>query len=197
MNRRTLLNLFLLSTLAALFCRLFVIEEYRIVSNSMFPTMNTGKLVFVFKSSFSLKLPFSSYEIVKFSRPKRAEIVAFGLPEKSSTTFVKRVVAIAGDRVEIKDGNLYVNGELAKRTEGSSHAREISAIERNIQTEQLAGSEPYTVVSETEKLPNYGPVDIPPNHFFAMGDNRSQSIDSRSWGPVPYSYLKGKVLVSF
>lgn len=197
MNRRSIIKLFLISTVSALLVRLFVVEDYRIVSNSMFPNLETGKLILVSKSSFSLKLPFSSYEIIKFARPKRAEIVAFSLPEKSNVTYVKRIVAVAGDRVEIKEGNLYVNGALAQTKPESSSLREIASSDKNIQTEQIAESAPYTISIEPEKLPNYGPVDVPPNHFFALGDNRTESVDSRSWGPVPYSCLKGRVLASF
>ncbi len=187
-----------MATATALFVRVFIIEDYRIASNSMFPNLEIGKLIFVSKSSFSLKLPFSSYEVIKFSRPKRSEIVAFSLPEKGHMTYVKRVVALAGDRVEIKSGNLYVNGELAKYQKTSPSERQLAESDSNIvQVEQLLETKPYKILIEKDKLPNYGPIDIPPNHFFALGDNRLESVDSRSWGPVPYSYLKGKVLTSF
>lgn len=197
MNRKSMINLFVIATATALLFRLFVVEDYRIVSNSMFPSLQTGKLIFVSKSSFSLKLPFSSYEIIKFSSPKRSEIVAFSLPDKKGRTYVKRVVAIAGDRVEIKDGSLFINGEISKYLNETPASRVLASAVGVIKTEQIVGSEPYDVSIDKDKLSDYGPVDVPPNHFFALGDNRSDSTDSRSWGPVPYSSLKGRVITSF
>jgi signal peptidase I len=175
-----------------------VIEDYRIASNSMFPSLKTGQFIFVSKSAFNIKFPFSGYELIQFSTPQRSEIVAFSLPDKNSITYVKRIVAVAGDRVEIKAGDLFINGELAKYQElDSDKSREIATSGASIRLEQLVGGKPYKVQTEKEKLPNYGPVDIPPKHFFALGDNRVESVDSRFWGPVPYSCLKGKVLASF
>lgn len=197
-NRRYLINLFLIATATALLVRLFVIEDYRIASNSMFPNLKTGEFIFVSKSAFNIKLPFSAYELIKFSSPQRSEIVAFSLPEKNNITYVKRVVAVAGDRVEIKSGNLYVNGEIAKYQDvPASNDRQIAQAQGSIQLEQLGSENPYKIQIEKDKLPNYGPIDIPPHHFFALGDNRVESVDSRFWGPVPYSCLKGKVLASF
>ena len=195
---RHLINLFLIATATALLFRLFVIEDYRIASNSMFPSLKTGQFIFVSKSAFNIKLPFSGYELIQFSTPQRSEILAFSLPDKNSITYVKRIVAVAGDRVEIKAGDLFINGELAKYQElDSDKSREIATSGPSIRLEQLEGGKPYKVQTEKEKLPNYGPVDIPPKHFFALGDNRVESVDSRFWGPVPYSCLKGKVLASF
>lgn len=197
MNRKSMINLFLIATGVALLFRAFVIEDYRIASNSMFPNLETGKMIFVSKSSFSLKLPFSSYEIIKFSSPKRSDIVAFSLPGKNQRTYVKRVVAIAGDRVELKNGDLYINGELSKYSDEAPASRLVASASGMVKSEQILGHEPHKVTVNKDKLPNYGPVDVPPNHFFALGDNRSDSIDSRSWGPVPYSNLKGRVVTSF
>jgi signal peptidase I len=186
-----------MATVFSLLVRFFIIEDYRIASNSMFPNLKVGQLVFVAKSAFSIKLPFSSYELIKFSRPQKSEVVAFVLPQKNNTTYVKRVVAVAGDRLEIKSGQLYIN-------ENPSHYQELKASERQLagegfkmQLEQLESGPPYPIQMEQSKLADYGPIDVPVNHFFVLGDNRTDSIDSRTWGPVPYSYLKGKVLAQF
>jgi signal peptidase I len=161
------INVFLVSTLIALSVRLFLVEDYRIASNSMAPSLLIGDLIFVSKYNYNLHLPFSSYELVSFRRPVRSEIVTFTLPERGSQTFVKRVVALDGDTVAIKKGVLYVNGVPPE-------------YKYRIQVEAGGGKD-------------YGPVNIPPNHFFVLGDNRSDSNDSRAWGPVPYSCLKGRV----
>lgn len=196
---RSILKLFVIATAVALFARLFVIEDFRIASSSMLPNLKPGKLIFVSKSAFSLHLPFSSYEVIKFSSPKPSEIVAFNLPEKRNVTFVKRVVALAGDRVEIKSGELYINGNLAKYEVPSTGDRQLASTQTVIQLEKLPleQSESYKIQLNKEKIVNYGPIDIPPNHFFALGDNRSESVDSRVWGPVPYSCLKGRIVAIF
>lgn len=197
MNRKAIIKVFFIATITALFVRGFFIENYRIASNSMAPTLPVGELIFVSKSAFSIKLPFSSYELVKFSRPRRSDIVAFSLPQYGNVTHVKRVVAIAGDRVEIKDGNLYINGKPSHYDELNSPVRRLASTEGSIQLEKVSGSSSYPIQIERKNLPNYGPVDVPANHFFVLGDNRSDSIDSRTWGPVPYSCLKGKVFATF
>lgn len=150
----------------------------------MSPNILTGDLVFISKSAFNLRLPFSTYEVVKFSRPQRTEVVAFSLPERGTDTFVKRVVGLEGDRIEIKGGVLYLNNSPAEYDLSEN---------KDYSYETLAGRPKYLIQTGTAAMSDYGPVDIPKNHFFAMGDNRTESIDSRVWGPVPYSCLKGKV----
>ena len=197
MNRRMMIKLFVIATASALFVRLFVVENYRIASNSMFPNLKTGELIFVAKSAFSIKLPLSSYEVFKVARPKRSDIVAFSLPQKGETTHVKRVVAIAGDRVEIREGNLFVNDKPSDYQQMNSEVRGLASAESKLELEQVEGSQPYQVQMDRQMMANYGPIDVPTNHFFVLGDNRVESIDSRTWGPVPYSCLKGKVLATF
>jgi len=181
---KTFFKLFVLSTIVALGVRLFLLEDYRIASNSMYPGILAGDLVFISKSAFNLRLPFSTYEVVKFKRPLRTEVVAFSLPDRGGDTFVKRVVALEGDRVEIKAGLLYVNGTLAK------HA--LVQPSDSLAYENILEGQPY-LIQVDKNLGDYGPVDIPKDHFFALGDNRLDSIDSRVWGPVPCSCLKGRV----
>src|SRR4051812_27461601 len=98
---KRLLGVFFWATFLALSIRLFVIEDYRLFSDSMAPSLLSGDLIFVSKPTFNLRLPFSSYELVKFRRPRRGEIVAFALPDHGLETYVKRVVATEGDEVSI------------------------------------------------------------------------------------------------
>lgn len=197
MNRKSILKLFVIATVTALVVRLFGIENYRVVSNSMFPNLKVGEVIFVAKSAFSIKLPFSSYEVVKFSRPKRSDIVAFSLPQHSNVTHVKRVVAVAGDRVEIRDGKLYINNQVSTYQNVEPANRQLAAVQASVALEKILGAPDYSVQLDRQALPNYGPIDVPANHFFVLGDNRSDSVDSRTWGPIPYSSLKGKVLARF
>jgi len=183
MNSKIALKSFLVATAAALSLRFFVFEDFRISSNSMVPNLLKGDLVLVSKSAFSLKLPFTSIELVRTGQPHRSEVVAFSLPERGSDTYVKRIVALGGDRIEIREGVLWINGEMAGYRD---------ALDTEVE-ESLPGAKPYRITRNEKALPDYGPVDVPAGHFFALGDNRSDSVDSRTWGPIPFSCLKGKV----
>ena len=169
-----------MAVVVSLFVRLFVFEDYRIISESMEPNLLTGDLVFVSKYNFSLHIPFSNFELLKFARPTHSSVVAFSRPEAITKTLVKRIVALEGDRVAIINGALRVNGAEAKyRSENGSVFEEMGGIS-------------YPILPENSSQ-NFGPVDVPKGHFFALGDNRIDSADSRQWGPVPFSCLKGKV----
>lgn len=195
MSRRfkTLFGAFAVATFSALIVRLFLIEDYRISSDSMSPNLLAGDLVFVSKYDFNLRIPFSSYEIFSFRRPEKGEVVAFTLPDRGMATFVKRVVASEGDKILIQNGILWVNGVAAQ----------YAPLPDPLGTDPLAlgwrweerweGGSAYSVQWNRKIEKEYGPIDIPKGHFFALGDNRSDSMDSRSWGPVPYSCLKGRI----
>ena len=179
---RGFVRMFIVATAIALAVRLFVVEDYRIVSDSMAPGLLGGDLVFVSKSAFNLRLPFSTYELARLRTPRRGEVVAFTLPDRGGQTFVKRVVALEGDKVSMRENRLEVNGVFAGyRTEADA------LLETN------ADGVTYPVAGGKATAKDYGPVEIPAGHFFALGDNRADSVDSRSWGPVPLSCLKGRV----
>ena len=181
---KSLSGLFLICTLAALLLRLWVIESYRVVSESMAPTLLTGDLIMVSKPNFSLRFPFSTYEIMKFRGPIRGELVAFSLPEHPIETFVKRVIAIEGDRVSIENGTLRLNGQPSDYRVDELQANGY---------EETVGENHYKILQSPEMVKDYGPIDIPKNHFFVLGDNRNDSVDSRTWGPIPRSCLNGKI----
>lgn len=176
-------KLFFFATVAALAVRLFIVEDYRIASSSMAPRLLRGDLVFIFKGAFNIRLPFSTYEVFKIRRPQRGEIVAFTLPDRGLDTFVKRVVGLEGDQIEIRNGVLYINQVASKYTPEKEQ----------LFVEESALGGKYQVFWDSQKLKDFGPINVPKNHFFALGDNRIESIDSRAWGPVPYSCLKGKL----
>lgn len=186
-NLKKYIRVFFWATCVALGIRFFLIEDYRIFSDSMSPNLLSGDLIFVSKASYNIRLPFSSYEMLKLRRPRRGEVVAFTLPDHTAETYVKRVVANEGDEVSLREGILWVNGKKVEYTEGVTQAAH-TRWERSD-----TSATPYPVVWEPERIANYGPVQVPQGHFFVLGDNRVKSVDSRSWGPVPYSCLKGKV----
>ena len=192
---KSFLTLFVVATLAALSVRLVLLEDFRIASNSMVPSLWPGDLVFVSKLSFNVRLPFSAYELVNLRRPRNSEIVAFSLPDRGIDTFVKRVVAAEGDKVAITDGHLIVNGKPATYREVRADEVHDGVLNPDrARWEDVGEGKPYLIQwEEKSKMADYGPVDVPPGHFFVLGDNRAESTDSRNWGPVPYSCLKGKV----
>ena len=192
MPKLSLRKTFLLVTLFGLCVRFFLIEDYRVVSNSMAPALSAGDLVFVSKSSYSIKLPFSQYEVLKFGSPKRGEVVALSTPTTESSTYIKRVVGLAGDEVVVRGGRLFLNGEPVELEKEKDPKRKV-AEQKTEGWEKLAGTEPYLARYSDGKIREYGPVLIPNGHFFVLGDNRTGSIDSRKWGPIPVSYLKGRV----
>jgi len=187
MGIKTSIKIFLVATVVALSLRLFVIEGYRVVSDSMTPVLAWGDFVLVSKFSYSLKVPFSDYEIIKIRKPSHGEVVAFSLPDIRGAVYVKRVVALEGERVEIKDGQLTI-----QRTPAEHRTLSDGALDGSFVEERIGNSHWFTVRITPEAKYHYGPVDVPPGHFFVLGDNRSDSRDSRVWGPVPFSSLKGR-----
>ncbi len=140
------------------FVRPFVVEAFRIPSESMVPTLEIGDRLFVNKF------------IYRFTDPERGDVVVFKSVEGGEEELIKRVVAVPGDTVEVRDGVLYVNGEPQV--------------------------DPY-VNREFLDRSYYGPKTVPEGHVFAMGDNRANSRDSRFFGPVPYENIEGEAFLLF
>lgn len=184
MSKKHITKAFIVSTVTALSLRLFILEDYRISSESMKPTLLSGDLVLVSKSAFNLRFPFTSFELVRTGTPKHSDVVAFTIPDSGVETYIKRVVAVEGDRVEIRNGLLWINNIPASYLPSGSNETVI---------ESAGTGKEYPVYLGKMETYNYGPVDIPKDHFFALGDNREESLDSRLWGPIPYSCLKGRV----
>lgn len=150
----------------------------------MAPTLQKGDLVLVYKAAFNFRLPFSNFELLRTGTPRRQDIVAFSLPDEPYHSFIKRVVGVSGDKIEIRDGELLVNN-IKLKYQDSDKAR-------NQFEEQFPSGKRNLVSLDKDSLSNYGPIEIPEGHFFVLGDNRNESVDSRIWGPLPFSCLKGK-----
>lgn len=187
------ISLFLLATVVALGVRLWIVEGFRLSSSSMYPTLLEGDLFLISKFAYSARLPFSSYELLTWRRPRRGEVVAFSLPDRGLDTFIKRVVALEGESVAIRDGKISVNGITLEYRDPDTSAAPAPSPEGQEVWEEGAEGDRYSAWLPTKGMADFGPVDVPPGHFFALGDNRADSVDSRRWGPVPYSLLRGRV----
>lgn len=176
------------ATVIALTIRLFIVEDYLISTDSMKPGLLAGDLVVTSKLAFNFHLPFSNFELVRFRNARVGEVVAFALPEEGMKTFVKRVVAIAGQTVEIRDGVLLVADKPMNYRAGFGAGREIEVTPGS---GEQSGAE-YEIQWDRAQAKQFGPVDVPKDHFFVLSDNRDVGLDSRLWGPIPGSCLKGR-----
>jgi signal peptidase I len=189
--------------LAVLAFRTFLYEAVYIPSGSMIPTLQIGDYVIVEKWAYGARLPFTHSAQVTWSEPKRGDIVVLLAPEGSprSDDLIKRVVGVGGDRVEVREGHLMVNGEPVPREhapgpcaywdkkEGGSW-REQRCVDF---VEQLGVHTYHTHCSaEAPCGADMGPFEVPPGHVFLVGDHRDNSHDSRWFGPVAVGRIKGR-----
>jgi signal peptidase I len=168
----------LVAIVLALFIRTFVIQAFKIPSGSMKQTLLVGDHILVNKFIYGVKIPFLQTTIIPITNPKRGDIVVFKFPEDPSKDFIKRVIGVAGDKVEIRDKKVYVNNKLLNHDHG-------------IHTDS------YDLPASVQPRDNFGPVIVPPHKLFVMGDNRDQSYDSRFWGFVDLKAVKGKALMIY
>jgi signal peptidase I len=175
----------------ALVLRAFVIEAFKIPSGAMIPTIQVGDHIFVNKL------------IPRLREPQRGEVVVFIFPKDRDKDFIKRVVAIGGDTVQVRDNVLYVNDKPVPRThvEGDcqydDYVEDEGRWERrrcDAWTETLDGRSYTTIFDPSAQVRSTEPVKVPPKSFFVMGDNRDNSYDSRFWGTVPNELLKGTAM---
>ncbi|MGC9323390.1 MAG: signal peptidase I [Desulfomonilia bacterium] len=164
----------------AMIIRAFVLQAYRIPSSSMEDTLLKGDHILATKFTYGLTVPFTTKKIWGADRvPERGDIIIFTFPVNHSMDFVKRVIALPGETIEIIDKEVFINEQLYK-----------------------TGTEKYTDPfilnhGQGKVRDNFGPVTIKPGHVFVMGDNRDQSYDSRFWGQVPLENIKGKAFIIY
>lgn len=167
-------------------------DHYRVPTGSMLPTIEIGDHVFVNKMAYDLRIPFTDIVLANTGMPTRGDIVVFEYPRDPSVNFVKRLIGLPGDEIEIINGLVKVNGKLsAKITE--EELREFSRSSSFSYQAQLGGKE-FTVNRIPQLFKHeHMKFSVPEDKFFFMGDNRDNSLDSRFWGFVDRGALKGKV----
>ena len=163
--------------LLALIIRAYIIQAFKIPSGSMIPSLLIGDHILVTKFIYGTKIPFSDKSILVFKQPGKGDIIVFKYPEDPKKDFIKRVVAAGGDTLEERNKIIYVNGKEV--------------------TEPYAYHGDSFVRPRGDPRDNFGPLIVPENKVFVMGDNRDQSFDSRYWGFVDIKAIKGKALIIY
>jgi signal peptidase I len=188
----------------AFFLRTFVIEAFQIPSGSMIPSLEIGDHIFVSKFAYGIGVPFTNKKIVSFGTPKRGDIIVFKFPQKQDIDYIKRVIGLPGETVELRKNEIFINGRPMHREfsnqpchddEGPRiDGRPSPADECELWKEDLDGKVHPTI--HRPGLPtDVRPTVVPEGHVFVMGDNRDNSNDSRAWGTVPLELVKGRALI--
>lgn len=192
-----------LAVLAALVIRSCAFEPYNIPSSSMVPTLLVGDYLFISKypygysrHSFPFSLPIIPNGRLFGSMPARGDVVIFKEPLHNKTDYIKRLIGLPGDKIQMIGGRLYINDEIVERTfeQQEYHTTEQGKMYYTRYSEILPGGVKHTIYELNDTMPydDTEPVIVPENHFFMMGDNRDNSQDSRYFGTVPYENLEGR-----
>lgn len=183
--------------LVVLVLRSFIAEPFRIPSNSMMPTLLTGDFILVNKFAYGIRLPAIDTKVIPIGEPERGDVVVFRYPKDPTQDYIKRVVGLPGDVVAYRDKVLTVNGERVVTVPDSTFVgvgsgREMTGAK--LHHEQLGTRDHLILVDPRIQRGHIGEGSwtVPPGHYFAMGDNRDNSEDSRYWGFVPEENLVGK-----
>jgi signal peptidase I len=188
----------------ALLLRAFVVEAFQIPSGSMIPTLEVGDHIFVSKFAYAVGIPFTNTKIARLDKPKRGDIIVFKYPPNQDQDYIKRVVGLPGETVELRRNEVFVDGRPMARefaagpctvADDSPAEGEVSQRPCEAWVEHLDGKTHLTHQDPRFGPANFGPVKVPEGNYFAMGDNRDNSKDSRVWGFVPYELIKGRALI--
>jgi len=162
----------------ALVIRAYVIQAFKIPSGSMIPTLLIGDHILVNKFIYGTTIPFTDKRTLVLRKPEKGDIIVFKFPENPKKDFIKRVIATEGDVVEERNKLIYLNGKAV----AEPYAQHVDSLLRS---------------GMNDPRDNFGPVTVPKDKLFVMGDNRDQSYDSRYWGFVDLKAVLGKALIIY
>ncbi|WP_407410369.1 signal peptidase I [Acinetobacter sp.] len=193
--------------------RSFLYEPFNIPSDSMVPTLETGDFILVNKFEYGVRLPIINTKIIDVGEPERGDVAVFRYPPQPTISYIKRIIGLPGDHIVYDRGQLSINGEQVKKVALEfSRVKDIQDTPNALYYKETLGTHTFTMrelegVNVARQAPflnhiNHGQyasmqglyweVKVPEGHYFAMGDNRDQSADSRFWGFVPQENLTGR-----
>jgi signal peptidase I len=186
-----------------LFVKTLFVEAFRIPSGSMIPTLLVGDWLFVNKLAYGPTIPFTNAHLPGYTSPKHQDVVVFESPYQADNapdftpTLVKRLIGMPGDTLYMREAVLYLNG-IAQRQgfAANNPGGDPNAVAPNFEWQhkfELKNSR-FGSAPAQPTLGNWGPLVVPPDHYFMMGDNRYCSKDSRYWGVVPKANVRGRPL---
>lgn len=164
----------------ALFIRTFIVQAFKIPSGSMLPTLLIGDHILVNKFIYGVKIPFTDIKLIDIKNPERGDVIVFIYPEDESKDYIKRVIGLPGDTIKIVNKRILLNGEKYQDEFG------VYTDPKTFKRGQYNGNRD-----------NFGPITVPPDSLFVMGDNRDHSSDSRFWGFVNINKVKGKAFIIY
>jgi signal peptidase I len=175
-----------MAVILALLIKTSVVEAYKIPSASMEDTLLIGDFLLANKFVYGARLPIVNWRLPAIHEPERGDIVIFLYPVDGQTKYIKRCVGVPGDRIQVKDKMLYVNGERFPDPPFSKYVDTNRSGQLQILPRRPGG---------LDSRDNWGPYVVPQDSYFMMGDNRDNSADSRYWGPVRKELILGEALM--
>ena len=185
--------------LLILLFRSFLAEPFKIPSGSMMPTLLVGDFILVNKFAYGLRLPVLNTKILPVGEPRRGDVFVFRYPENPKEDYIKRVIGLPDVEITYRNKTLYINGKeipesyLGPYTGPSEPSRSMAGAQ--VKVEQLDGIGHRIMELPQLQIGHEGSWKVPDGYYFAMGDNRDNSLDSRFWGFVPEANLVGKALI--
>ncbi len=168
----------IIAILIAVVIRTLIVQAYKIPSRSMVPALLVGDHLLVNKFIYGVKVPVIRKLLIPVTDPERGDIIVFIYPNDRTKDYIKRVIGVGGDKIEIRNKDILINDRPYKDAFGIY-------------------SDPVVYPSIMQPRDNFGPVIVPKGSLFVMGDNRDESADSRFWGFVDLRDVEGKALIIY
>lgn len=183
--------------LFVLVLRSFIVEPFKIPSSSMMPTLLIGDFILVNKFAYGVRLPVANTKFIDVGKPERGDVMVFRYPKNLSLDYIKRVIALPGDKVGYFDKHVYINGQRIVREplglfKGVGQGKDMT---NALLEHELLPSQEHDILIMQNRPSIEGEVVVPEGHYFMMGDNRDNSNDSRYWGTVPEENIVGKAFM--